>query len=84
MRRRIMLLVSLIAIASFGFFAGAAAQGGYDGGNGQGEAPVGPALTLVEPQEGANLSGDTITVAVNVTNFSLVDRLGAANVPGEG
>ncbi|MDI6719442.1 MAG: PQQ-binding-like beta-propeller repeat protein, partial [Methanomicrobiales archaeon] len=41
-------------------------------------------MTIVEPQEGANLSGDTITVAVNVTNFSLVDRLGAANVPGEG
>ncbi|MDI6876560.1 MAG: fasciclin domain-containing protein [Methanomicrobiales archaeon] len=45
---------------------------------------VTPALNITEPQEGANLSGDTITVSVNVTNFTLVDRLGAANVPGEG
>ncbi|MDD5418692.1 MAG: PQQ-binding-like beta-propeller repeat protein [Methanomicrobiaceae archaeon] len=86
MRKIFIILVSFIAVVAIGLVGGAAAVEGYDGdaGTDQGDQMVGPSLTIAEPQEGANLTGDAITVTVNVTNFSLVDALGGENVPGEG
>ena len=43
-----------------------------------------PAVELIEPAEGATVTGDSVTVGVDVTSFELVDALGAPNVPGQG
>ncbi len=43
-----------------------------------------PTLTIVTPTEGAMIAGSNVTISVNVANFNLVDKLGQANVPGEG
>lgn len=50
-------------------------------GNATGEAPQ---VEIVAPAEGATVAGPSVTVYVNVTNFQLVDALGAPNVPGQG
>ena len=43
-----------------------------------------PQIAITEPKEGAQIPSDMVTVMVNVTNFKLVNKLGAASVPGEG
>ncbi len=43
-----------------------------------------PTVEIIEPAEGATVTGDSVTVGVNVTSFELVDALGAPNVPGQG
>jgi photosystem II stability/assembly factor-like uncharacterized protein len=43
-----------------------------------------PTLSIIVPKDGAVLSGGDVTVSVNVNNFKLVDKLGQANLPGEG
>ena len=41
-------------------------------------------IVIMEPKENTSLSAGNITVAVQVENFSLVNKLGKANVAGEG
>jgi glucose/arabinose dehydrogenase len=43
-----------------------------------------PAITIITPQENAILLPGNVIVSVQVQNFNLVDKLGQANVPGEG
>ena len=43
-----------------------------------------PQIMITEPKENASLSAGNITVAVQVENFSLVNKLGKTNVAGEG
>jgi plastocyanin len=43
-----------------------------------------PQLIITQPQNGATLSEDNITITVQVSNFNLVNKLGQANVAGEG
>ncbi len=44
----------------------------------------GPSITIVEPPEGATLPVGNLTVLVSVKNFTIVDKQGQANAPGEG
>lgn len=43
-----------------------------------------PGIKITDPSENAQLPAGGITVMVEVRNFDLVDKLGAANVAGEG
>jgi hypothetical protein len=43
-----------------------------------------PQVEIISPQQGDLVSFGSISVDVQVTNFNLVDKLGQANVPGEG
>jgi plastocyanin len=43
-----------------------------------------PGIKITDPSESAQLPAGNITVMVEVRNFDLVDKLGAANVAGEG
>jgi hypothetical protein len=43
-----------------------------------------PGITIISPNEGSTIPSGNVTVTVNVTNFTLVNMLGAKNVPGEG
>lgn len=43
-----------------------------------------PQITIMEPKENAELSAGDVNVSVEVGNFSLVNKLGKANVAGEG
>ena len=43
-----------------------------------------PKIMIMEPKENASLSAGNIAVAVQVENFNPVDKLGKANVAGEG
>jgi hypothetical protein len=43
-----------------------------------------PKITIISPKEGATIPAGNVTIMVNVTNFKLVNKLGQANVPGEG
>lgn len=45
---------------------------------------TGTTVEIVSPQDGATLPPGDITVTAQVTNFKIVDKLGQANVPGEG
>ncbi|MHB8086103.1 MAG: DUF4399 domain-containing protein [Dehalococcoidia bacterium] len=49
-------------------------------------APVAaaPTIVIVSPANGATLPGGNVTVTVQVSNFNLVDKLGTANVAGQG
>jgi hypothetical protein len=44
----------------------------------------GTTVEIISPQDGATLPPGDITVTAQVTNFKIVDKLGQANVPGEG
>ena len=41
-------------------------------------------VTITSPEEGANVTAGNVTVAVNLTNFTLVEPTGQPNAPGEG
>jgi plastocyanin len=43
-----------------------------------------PSLTISQPQNGAIITGNNVTVSIQVSNFNLVDKLGQGNVAGEG
>jgi plastocyanin len=43
-----------------------------------------PQITITAPKEGDSLPAGNVTVMANVMNFNLVNKLGQANVPGEG
>ncbi|MBP1927814.1 hypothetical protein J2741_000361 [Methanolinea mesophila] len=43
-----------------------------------------PELAILSPQDNAVVNGSSVTVTVAVMNFKLVDKIGQANVPGEG
>jgi outer membrane protein assembly factor BamB len=43
-----------------------------------------PGVTIVKPDNGSSASVGDLTVSVAVSNFNLVDKLGKANVLGEG
>lgn len=45
---------------------------------------TGTTVEITSPQDGATLPPGDITVVAQVTNFKIVDKLGEANVPGEG
>ena len=51
------------------------------GGNETGGAP---SVEIVEPADGSTVTGSSVTVSVNVTNFEIVDAFGAPNVTGQG
>jgi hypothetical protein len=46
--------------------------------------PKAPTLSITSPTNGASVSTGNITVNAQVTNFSVVDKQGQANVAGEG
>ena len=43
-----------------------------------------PRLTITQPQNGAILQTNNITVAIQVANFDIVNKIGQTNIPGEG
>jgi glucose dehydrogenase len=43
-----------------------------------------PRITITAPQNGKILRAGSVTITVNVSNFNLVDKLGSANVAGQG
>jgi plastocyanin len=43
-----------------------------------------PAISISSPKNGAAISGDSVTVMVNVSDFNLANKLGQSNVAGEG
>lgn len=43
-----------------------------------------PGLSITTPQNGASVVGPNVTVTIAVSHFSIVDKLGQANVAGEG
>ncbi len=43
-----------------------------------------PTIMITSPKEGATIPAGNVTIMVNVTNFKLVNKLGQANVAGEG
>jgi plastocyanin len=43
-----------------------------------------PMISISSPKNGADISGDSVTVMVNVSDFNLVNKLGKPNVAGEG
>ncbi len=43
-----------------------------------------PSLSITEPAEGAVVTGDSATITTSVSNFRLVEKIGQANVAGEG
>lgn len=43
-----------------------------------------PTVTITTPAQGASVAAGNVTVTVTVTNFSVVNKLGEAAVPGEG
>jgi len=43
-----------------------------------------PELTIISPADNAVVNGSSVTVTVDVKNFNLVDKIGQANVAGEG
>ena len=43
-----------------------------------------PSIQIIQPQNGATLTAGNIAVTVQVSNFNLVNKLGQANVAGEG
>lgn len=45
---------------------------------------TGPTVTITSPTDGSSVPGPDITVSVDVSRFTLVDKLGQPNVPGEG
>jgi hypothetical protein len=45
---------------------------------------TGTTVEIISPQDGATLPPGDITVVAQVTNFKVADKLGQANVPGEG
>jgi hypothetical protein len=47
-------------------------------------ASGGPSIEITSPENGATVSAGALHVDVLVSNFTLVDKLGQANVPGEG
>jgi hypothetical protein len=44
----------------------------------------GTTVEIISPQDGATVPPGDITVVAQVTNFKIMDKLGQANVPGEG
>ncbi|WP_292411002.1 MULTISPECIES: cupredoxin domain-containing protein [unclassified Methanoculleus] len=71
------LLSLTLVIGCAVLFSGTVAQ---EDGNETAEANV----TIVSPEENASVPAGNVTVSVNVTNFTLVEPTGQANVPGEG
>ncbi len=43
-----------------------------------------PALVIVSPREGAEISGDSVTITTESANFSIVDKIGQPNFANEG
>ena len=43
-----------------------------------------PMIAITQPANNATVTGPNVTVMVNVQNFSLVNKLGQANVAGQG
>jgi len=43
-----------------------------------------PTIMITSPKEGATIPAGNVTIMANVTNFKLVNKLGQANVAGEG
>jgi hypothetical protein len=48
------------------------------------QSSISPGITIISPKEGAMIPSGNVTVKANVTNFKLVNKLGRANVAGEG
>ncbi len=46
--------------------------------------PTAASITITEPQEGATVTGPSVTISVDVTNFELVEMLGEDTVEGQG
>ncbi|MCE5338526.1 MAG: hypothetical protein LLF90_07575, partial [Methanomicrobiaceae archaeon] len=77
------LLIFTLVIGCVALFSGVVAQEGYvsnQTANQTAEANV----TITSPEEGANVTAGNVTVAVNLTNFTLVEPTGQPNAPGEG
>jgi len=77
------LLIFTLVIGCVALFSGVVAQEGYvsnQTANQTAEANV----TITSPEEGANVTAGNVTVAVNLTNFTLVEPMGQPNAPGEG
>ncbi len=53
-------------------------------GQGSGNGSAGMNVTIISPNATSAVSGPNVTVTVQVTNFSVVDMQGQANVTGEG
>lgn len=47
-------------------------------------AAAAPSVAIVEPADGATVAAGDVTVAVQVSNFEVVDRLNAPATPGKG
>ncbi len=43
-----------------------------------------PGIMIISPEEGSTIPSGNIIVSVSVTNFSLVNKLGASSIPREG
>jgi hypothetical protein len=43
-----------------------------------------PELAITSPADNAVINGSSVTITVEVKNFNLVDKIGQANVPGQG
>jgi hypothetical protein len=43
-----------------------------------------PGMVILSPRNGAEISGNSVTVTVQVTNFNLADKIGQANAVREG
>jgi len=83
MTRLMRLLIFTLVIGCVALFSGVVAQEGYvsnQTANQTAEANV----TITSPEEGANVTAGNVTVAVNLTNFTLVEPTGQPNAPGEG
>jgi len=83
------LLILTLVIGCVALFSGAVAQEGYGSSTtATPTANVTPAaeanVTITSPEEGASVAAGNVTVAVNLTNFTLVEPTGQPNAPGEG
>ena len=83
------LLILTLAIGCVALLSGAVAQEGYGyDTTATPTANVTPTakanVTITSPEEGAGFAAGNVTVAVNLTNFTLVEPTGQPNAPGEG
>ncbi len=60
------------------------ATGNMTGNQTMGNVTGMPNVTITMPENGSTVSVGNVTVEVNVTNFTVVEKLGQAAVPGEG
>ncbi|MDD1677847.1 MAG: hypothetical protein LUO93_01515, partial [Methanomicrobiales archaeon] len=73
MSRTIFAGIMLLLILGFTFIPGCVAP-----------PTAAPQISITSPSDGSTIASRDVTVSVQVQNFNLVDKLGQANVAGEG